>query len=304
MPEKSLTDVLQQSGAEKEKKLDDVLDLMRKTESGREALASMEGTGFNFSVETGLGDVFGYCEAENKKIVLNAVGKKETLAAVLSHEIRHAVQHGKDANLSDIARAQVSDLYKQQRGMEADACAHQAAFVYEAGKAGATMEMPEEYQSVFVAYSAEMNKSNNKKQAMNAAFKAWYKDRRMINRYDDCYTDAVATAVDHLIDNNRKDGFTGKETDARLANLFDYKGEPYVEPEFFSSPEAYNLRPRDKQKIMAEMKRYSQKTGASVDTSVLKMADRDESGKVVPNALKNQKTPALAALIAAKTKQR
>ena len=286
-----------------EKRLNDAFDLMRKTEAGREALDTIKEMGYDFTFEAGIG-CFGLCDAPNKEIVLSPSMNAEMLAALLPHEIRHAVQLEKDPELIKTSRMRVGDMFKRMRGMEADACAHQAAFVYEAGKAGATVEMPEEYQSVLDAYSAEMNKTNNKKQAMNAAFKAWYKDKRMVNRYDDCYTDAVAAAVNHLINNNRKDGFTGKETDARLADLFDYKGEAYVEPEFFSSPEAYHLRPRDKQKIMAEMKRYSQKTGAPADTSVLKMADRDQNGKIVQNDMKNRKTPALAALIAAKTKQR
>ena len=307
MPEKSLTDVIQQSGTETEKKLDDVLDLMRKTESGREALASMEGTGFNFSVEAGLGDVFGYCEAENKKIVLNAVGKKETLAAVLSHEIRHAVQHGKDANLSDIARAQVSDLYKQQRGMEADACAHQAAFVYESKKAGMEMNMPEGYEAIFETYSTEIEKTNNKKQAMNAAFKAWYKNAPIMNWYDNRFKPFVRDAVAQLVGDNVKTGFSEKVTDEHLANLFDYKGKPYVEPEFFSSPTAHCLRQNDKETVMAMMKRYSQRTDAPLDSSVLEMADRHENGKIIQNDRKNQEEsnkPAVAALIALKAKQR
>ena len=287
----------------REAKLNDAFDLMRKTESGKEALDAAAKTGYGFTFEAGIG-CFGFCDAPNKNIVLSPSMNAEMLAALLPHEIRHAVQLEKDPELIKTSRMRVGDMFKRMRAMEADACAHQAAFVYEAEKAGTAVEMPEEYQSVLDAYSAEMDKTNNKKQAMNAAFKAWYKDRRMVNRYDDCYTDAVAAAVNHLIDRNQKNGFSGKETDARLATLFDYKGVPYVEPEFFSSPEAYHLRPRDKQKIMAEMKRYSQKTGAPADTSVLKMADRDENGKIVPNTLKNQKTPTLAALIAAKTKQR
>ena len=287
----------------REKKLNDALDLMGKTESGKEALDSIKKMGYGFTFEQGI-DGLGCCDSLNKKILLSPSMNVETLSVLLSHEIRHAVQLEKDPELITTSRMRGGDTFKRMRGMEADACAHQAAFAYEAGKAGLALKMPEEYQQVFEAYSAEMNKTDNKKQAMNAAFKAWYQDRRMINWYDNCYARSISDAVDYLIDGNQKNGFCEKESDTRLATLFDYKGEPYVEPEFFSSPTAYNLRPNDKRKIMEEIKRYSQKTGAPADTSVLEMADRDESGKVVPNALKNQKTPALAALIAAKTKQR
>ena len=274
MPEKSLTDVMQQNGTEKEKKLNDVLDLMRKTESGRDALASMEGTGFGFSVESGIGDVFGFCDTDKKKIVLNAVAGKETLAAVLSHEIRHAVQHGKDPKLSDMDRSPVSDMYKRLRGMEADACAHQAAFVYEAKKAGMDMEMPAGYESIFETYSTEIDKTKNKKQAMNAAFKAWYKNTPVMNWYDNHYKPFISDAINHLIRDNVKTGFGEKITDEHLANVFDYQGKPYVEPEFFSSPTAHCLRQNDKETVMAMMKRYSQRTDAPLVISRLVNAYR------------------------------
>ena len=277
---------------------------MRKTESGKEMLASMEKTGFDFSVETGLGDVFGFCDTDNKKIVLNAAAGKETLAAVLSHEIRHAIQHGKDPKLSDMDRTPISDMYKRMRGMEADACAHQAAFVYEAKKAGIAMEMPEGYESIFETYSTQIDKTKNKKQAMNAAFKAWYKDAPIMNWYDNHYKPYIRDAVAQLVGDNVKTGFSERVTDAQLSTLFDHKGEPYVEPEFFSSPTAHCLRQNDKETVMAMMKRYSQRTDAPLDTSVLGMADRDEKGNVVQNSGKDQKTPPLAALIALKAKQR
>ncbi|HCU33319.1 MAG TPA: hypothetical protein DF364_05675 [Ruminococcaceae bacterium] len=308
MSKKSLTDVVKLSRPEKEKKLNDVLALMRKTKTGKEVLASMEKTGFKCSIETGIGNVFGFCDTDKKKIALNAVVENETLAAVLSHEILHAVQFGKDPTIFDTDRTRVSDTYKKQRGMEADACAHQAAFVYEAKKAGIAVEMPSGYEPIFETYSKEIEKTKNKKQAMNAAFKAWYKSTPIMDWYDNFYKTCISDAINNLICANVKTRFKGNVTDEHLANVFDYKGKPYVEPEFFSSPEAYCLKQSDKRKVMSDMKLYSKITGAPLDTSVLGMATRDETRKAVQSKRKNQaksnKSAATAALIASKTKQR
>ena len=308
MPKLPLNTVLNLSQTEKEKKLNDVLDLMKKTEAGKDVLASIEGTEFQISVETGIGGVFGFCDTDKKKIVLNAVAEKETLAAVLSHEIRHAVQFGKDPMMFKDGYTRVSDMYKQLRGMEADACAHQAAFVYEAKKNGMAIEMPSGYESIFETYSTEIEKTKNKKQAMSAAFKAWYKDTPIMDWYDNNFKPCIRDAVAQLVGDNVKTGFSEKVTDEHLANVFDFKGKPYVEPEFFSSPTAHCLKQNDKETVMAMMKRYSQRTDAPLDSSVLEMADRHENGKVVQNDRNIQEQqsnkPAVAALIALKAKQR
>lgn len=304
MSEKSVAEVFDAlSEKDLKNKLKRAFDELGKTAAGRETLGYLDKLGYKVEYEAGLASskCLGVCAADQNAVLLNPFAKAEDIPSILVHETQHAVQFEKHPDGVEVESTQIGDMFKFRRAMEADACAHQAAYAYEAGKEGIDARMPAGYEPILTVYTAEMDKSGNKKQAMNAAFKQWYKSEQKMDFYDTYYTSAVCEqVVDGLIQDGTKGCFTNKKTDKEWADIFVFEGKPYVEPQFFSSPESYGLKPDDKKKIMAAMKKYSQKTGTPLDTSVLGMHDRktgSASKTMDAPANGNKKTAVAAALI-------
>ena len=86
------------------------------------------------------------------------------------------------------------------------------------------------------------------------------------------------------------------------ADIFLFEGKPYVEPEFFSSPQAFNLKATEKKRLMTAMRQYSKKTQTPLDTSVLGMFDRKKEKTDSVKTEKNTKKAVVAAAIKQKSR--
>ena len=77
--------------------------------------------------------VIGVCMSNVNKIAINPKAEAKDLPSIIVHEAQHAVQFTFFPEGSDVKNTQIGDMFKFRRAMEADACAHQAAYAYETG---------------------------------------------------------------------------------------------------------------------------------------------------------------------------
>lgn len=302
MTKSSLSDAIK-TPSEKDltQKLDKAFERLSQTAAGRETLSYLKDLGYSVVFEPSLASVNGMgckglCMWNKKVIALNPHVAPEEIPSIVVHETQHAVQGNIYPEGMDITDVQMGDMFKFRRSIEADACAHQAAYAYEINAAGGKEEMPGVYGSLLTVYSAVMDQTQDKKQAMNAAFKEWYNVETSMDFYDKYYTNAICdSVVDDLIQEKQSGCFMNKKTDREYANIILFEGKPYVEPEFFSSPQAFNLKSSEKKRLMTAMQKYSKATGTPLDTSVLGMSDRKKA-EPVKTAEKKGNTAIAAAI--------
>ncbi|HBO58845.1 MAG TPA: hypothetical protein DD624_02920 [Alphaproteobacteria bacterium] len=120
------------SAADEKRLLGDVLETLNKTDSGRETLENLSDLGYKIKFQN-LGKQFGgYCNYDDRVIVLNPTRSKNFLAVAVVHEGRHGIQFASEKkNAPVFEQTCVADMYRMRKAIEADACAHQSAFAYE-----------------------------------------------------------------------------------------------------------------------------------------------------------------------------
>ena len=120
------------SAADEKRLLGDVLETLNKTDSGRETLENLSDLGYKIKFQN-LGKQFGgYCNYDDRVIVLNQTCSKNFLVFAFVHEGRHGIQFAPEKkNAPVFEQTCVADMYRMRKAIEADACAHQSAFAYE-----------------------------------------------------------------------------------------------------------------------------------------------------------------------------
>lgn len=256
-----------------------LLNIAYKFPKGQETMNAVAFQGYSYMYEA-MFNLNGACDYDHKVVRLDSYRRQMELAPILIHECTHIRQverineiSGQKKTADFINGLNAHDFIKLNRAIEADACAHQAAFAY---------QMKDEYPQVFEkemqtpmmqAYAGEMEKSGDETKAMQASFKAWYGYKNYQKSYEEQY---VAQIRRNAEQKKKQAGPAKKETtisNKQLAEICLNNGKPYIEPSFFSSREVLEISEQGKKDLLA--------TG---DRSVLKLSVRQ-----------NKKEPSLPA---------
>ena len=273
-----------------------ILEPVMKTARGRETMEALADLGYKFRFENG--NFGGMCCSGEKTILLNPNYDSDYIAHVLVHEGRHAIQYSRaPENAPELEETKVADMFRMRQAIEADACAHQAAFVYECKTVAP--KVYSEYKAggfpMLTAYEKEMEKSGDEKKAMQASFESWYDYKAFRQYYDSYHKNIVGQLVD--VGKKEKDPtFFSKEYPVKdVVNMCVYQGKPYMTAEFLNSDKAYSVPKKDAKEIKAALTDYAKSVaGAKLDTSIDAMALRDGTMRIIKSANRQPNTVAAA----------
>lgn len=263
-----------------------ILEPVMKTARGRETMETLADLGYKFKFE--VGNFGGMCCSSEKTILLNPNHSNEFLAHVLVHEGRHAIQYSRaPKNAPEFEETKVADIFRMRQAIEADACAHQSAFVYECKETA-----PEIYKQfkqagypMLTAYEKEMEASGDEKKAMQASFESWYDYKTFRKFYDDYHKNIVGQLADCGKDEKDPTFFSKDYPVKDVLNMCVYQGKPYMTAEFLNSDKAYSVPKKDAKEIKGMLADYAKAVpGAKLDTSIDTMALRDGTMRIVKPA--------------------
>lgn len=260
-------------GADHEK-FGELLNMAYSAEKGREVMNAVAFKGYKFIYDAMPG-LNGACDYDNKTVKLDSFHRQAELAPTLIHECTHILQvdrlcektGAKEAG-SVINALNVRDFIKLNRALEADACAHQAAYAYQMKDRDSVLFEKEMETPMTQAYVAEMEKSGDESKAMRASFQAWYGYKKYQNAYEKQFQPQI-------LRNAAKREKTGERTvslsNPDIAGFCRFQGKPYISPEFFDRAE--NLA------VSREMKDALAATG---DKTVAALPVRGEKSALPP----------------------
>lgn len=290
--QKTLQNTFAASSAEKaadeQKLLGDVLDTLGKTNSGRETLETLSDLGYKIQFQNLGANFGGFCNYDDRLIVLNPARSKNFLAVAVVHEGRHGIQFASEKkNAPQFEETRVADMYRMRKAIEADACAYQAAFAYECKEAAPEVyaEQKRDYP-MLTAYETELEKTGDKKKAMQAAFKSWYDFPYYRDLYDEYYKDNGVKAMAEIGKRQKDPTLFSKEYPVKdVVDLCVFQGKPYMTADYLNSDKPNALTAEAKKEIKAVLADYARSVaGAKLDVSVDKMATRDKDGKILEPA--------------------
>lgn len=273
-----------------------ILEPVMKTARGRETMEALADLGYKFKFD--VGNFGGRCNAELKTIFLNPNYGNEFLAHVLVHEGRHGIQASlQSADAPVYYETKAADFFRMRQAIEADACAHQSAFVYECKTVA-----PEVYRQfkqagypMLTAYENEMEKSGNEKKAMQASFESWYDYKAFRQYYDNYHRDIVRQLAGCGKDEKDPTFFSKDYPVKDVVTMCVYQGKPYMTAEFLNSDKAYSVPKKDAKEIKAALTDYAKSVaGAKLDTSIDAMALRDGTMRIIKSANRQPNTVAAA----------
>ena len=260
-------------GADHEK-FGELLNMAYSAEKGREVMNAVAFKGYKFIYDAMPG-LNGSCDYDNKTVKLDSFHRQAELAPTLIHECTHILQvdrlcektGAKEAG-SVINALNARDFIKLNRALEADACAHQAAYAYQMKDRDSVLFEKEMETPMTQAYVAEMEKSGDESKAMRASFQAWYGYKKYQNAYEKQFQPQI-------LRNAAKREKTGERTvslsNPDIAGFCRFQGKPYISPEFFDRAE--NLA------VSREMKDALAATG---DKTVAALPVRGEKSALPP----------------------
>lgn len=260
-------------GADHEK-FGELLNMAYSAEKGREVMNAVAFKGYKFIYDAMPG-LNGSCDYDNKTVKLDSFHRQAELAPTLVHECTHILQvdrlcektGAKEAG-SVINALNARDFIKLNRALEADACAHQAAYAYQMKDRDSVLFEKEMETPMTQAYVAEMEKSGDESKAMRASFQAWYGYKKYQHAYEKQFQPQI-------LRNAAKREKTGERTvslsNPDIAGFCRFQGKPYISPEFFDRAE--NLA------VSREMKDALAATG---DKTVAALPVRGEKSALPP----------------------
>ena len=275
-----------------------IVDTVMKTEKGRETLTALSDFGYSFAFEKG--NFGGFCDPDNKKIVINPDFSFPYMLRVIVHEGTHAIQSSLEKPGAPFdTEMQAASFLRKNRAIEADAVAHEMAFAYECKDVVPEVYRDAEKQNfpMFRAYAGEMEKSGDEKKAMQASFAAWYECAFYRDYYDKYHNENFAAWCD-IFKKDKMKGAVSKEYPAEdVMIMCRYKGESYMSPDFLNKGLAFSITEEGRKTMTDALLGYAAAVGEQPDTSLSAMRERTADGKLLPEK------KAVKAAVVAKAKQ-
>ena len=269
---------------------EEMISSIMKTGKGRETMTELSELGYTFHFEKMEG-TNGFCLPNQKKILLDPQQDFYGTMHCLVHEGRHAIQSSLAKGGSfDFKSMKAADYIKLKRAMEADASAHEMAFLYQCEQTFSadpryqTMEFRDFWKNteVYKAYAGEMEKSGDEKKAMQVSFAAWYKDDFYMNGYENLFNNEIRSIA--AMGKNNKDAacFSQDYPTKDVLRMLRFKGKPYVTEQDIMTGVAFSLSEQHKREMETNVRDYAQALGIKADTSLSAMYVRSPDGTLSP----------------------
>ncbi len=263
---------------------EEIVDSVMKTEKGRETMTTLSELGYSFAFEKG--NFGGFCASDRKKIVLNPTCSFEYLLHTAVHEGRHAIQYSLEKqDVPAYEKTQVASFLRKHRALEADAVAHETAFIYECKKVlpKVYLEAQSENLPTLKAYESEMKKSGDERKAMQATFAAWYESAHYRQSYDRYHKDGIKKICDWGKQTKSAGYFTEEYPAKDVLHMCRHNGQTYMTEDFLNKGMAFAVSVQDRQEISAMLKDYAAATGTKADASISAMRTRSSNGALLPD---------------------
>ena len=239
---------------------------------GKEVMNDVAFKGYKFMYEP-MFNVNGACDYDFKTVRLNSYYRQTELAPILVHECTHVRQVDRLAESTGVDKVgdfinglNAYDFIKLNRALEADACAHQAAFAYQMKDAYPQVFEKEMQTPMMQAYVAEMDKSGDETKAMQESFKAWYGYKN----YQESYEKQFLMQLTGNAGKPKNQTISGEQIAALCLN----NGKSYISAAFL-----------DKAENMAVSQQGKEKLAKTDDKSVLRLPVRGEKKENAPSAV-------------------
>lgn len=214
---------------------------------GKEVMNDVAFKGYKFMYDQ-MYNVNGACDYDHKTVRLNSYYTQSNLAPILIHECTHVRQVDRLMQATGAEKAgdfinglNAYDFIKLNRALEADACAHQAAFAYQMKDIYPQVFDKEMQTPMMRAYAAEMDKSGDETKAMQESFKAWYGYKNYQESYEKQF----------LMQLNANAGKPKDKTisSGQIAALCLNNGKSYIQESFFDKAENMAVSAQGKEKL-------------------------------------------------------
>lgn len=259
------------NGADNEK-FGALLNTVYNFPKGKEVMNDVAFKGYKFIYDQMFG-VNGACDYDHKTVRLDSYHRSVDLAPVLVHECTHVRQvdrllgeTGAEKAGDFINNLNAYDFIRLNRALEADACAHQAAFAYQMKDMYPQVFEKEMQTPMMKAYVSEMDKSGDETKAMRESFKAWYGYKHYQEAYEKQFLMQLNANA-----GNPKDKTISSE---QIAALCQNGGKPYMPASFF-----------DKTENMAVSEKGREALAKTGDKSVSRLPVRGGKSPSVPAAV-------------------
>ncbi len=263
---------------------EELLKTVASVPAGRETLKELSSTGCTFTIDPSSASAGGYFCPDENKIVLNTASGYKDFSAPFVHEARHAIQHHKTPVCSH--HLVVSDCLTHLRAIEADAVAHESAFIHEIRDARPDIYEERSYMPMLHAYSDTFEATKDKTKAMRASFESWYGYEYYQRYYDNHHGNYICRAAEYGVESKDGSFFKDRLTDETLDGICSFQGKPYVDKAFLKSPAAFSVPVEDKARISEALDSYAQAVSGVVrDRSVNRMYARLPDKTVLPPSL-------------------
>ncbi len=264
-PPFQLQNALWANGGADRERFGSLLSVAYESRKGADMLDEVSTLGYKFMYE-GLWNVNAACNHITKTIVMDSYHTSENMAPAFIHEVNHALQFSRIGK--DVSKLNAADYIVLHRALEADACAHQAAFTWEMKDNHPRMFQEEMKSPIMRAYAAEMEKSGDIRKAMRASFESWFD----FKTYRDVYEEGHCKDVMHICSLAEKNPDGGYFSDsfsvAEICKVCHLEEKPYINPDFLKSDKARAVSAETKRKLSSALLEVSRKSGLIADKSV------------------------------------
>ena len=276
--DRSFSEALQGSRDE-QIKMFALIETALKSKTGRDMLQGALQTGYVFSFEEGLdaNSQSGACDSGLKTIFINPKCSVQAQLSTLVHEACHALQAERSVKYPSLLC--VADQMKYHRAIEADACAHECAFIYEIKD-----EHPEVRESalsrgmpMYETFERVLSETDDSVLAMGEAFKSWYDYPPYQKAYDKWHKEDVRIIAEHGLKKDYNGYFMKQMPSEDVVKICLYDGKSYISPDFLETPRAFSIPDADKKEILEITSRYALLIGRlSCDIYLSKMFSRED----------------------------
>lgn len=229
-----------------------LLNIAYKAPKGEEVMNDVAFKGYKFMYQQLFG-LNGSCDYDHKSVLLDSFHRQQDIAPILIHECNHVRQVERlkeNSNVKDItsfmAGLNAPDFIKLNRALEADSCAHQAAFAYQLKDVYPDMFTKEMETPMTQAYAAEMEKSGDETKAMQSSFAAWYDYKH----YQEAYEKQFVKQINHNEEEQKNNpALSSKLTSEQIIALCQKDGKPYMTAAFLDKTENMAVSKETKEAI-------------------------------------------------------
>lgn len=301
-------------------RLKNLIDTVAVSPTAKKILEDAKAAGYTIALQN-TKNCYGKCDAVNNVLYLNPSVPDEKLATTLVHEARHAQQHTRGTP-NNVLQYDVATELKLRRATEADAqaAALQAALeIRAATKDSSILNAFEKSDRNIVSAVAVPPLSASLEEVcaaqavnMQAAFKGWFKEKRIIDAYEESY---LVKPLKYVYTQMAKDSsFCDK---VKMNQSLDSKaitemvcvaadGRSYFEktPDVLDkTPEMCGMRDETRKVADTFFKARQDLTGAPKDTSYDKLPSRDQNQTNAPSPAKQSLQEKLAQIQQMKEQQ-